>query len=101
MFEKNREILETITLHVDNIVIQLQSSDIFWVYILCEDNSHGAHQGHDGTETGSNLSIMFYRKIEYKNNAMTCCLFPENNDSIESVKYEVEQNTFEAEIFDD
>ena len=42
MFEKNREILETITLHVDNIVIQLQSSDIFWVYILCEDNSHGA-----------------------------------------------------------
>ena len=29
MLEKNREILETITLHVDNIVIQLQSSDIF------------------------------------------------------------------------
>ena len=42
------------------------------------------------------------RKIEYRNKAMTCCcLFPENNDSIEAVKYEVEQNTFEAESFHD
>ena len=45
---------------------------------------------------------VFNRKIEYRNKAMTCCcLFPENNDSNEAVKYEVEQNTFEAEIFHD